>query len=111
MVVKYNSPTPTFWNCIGIAIAILSVGASWNISRTKVLEIELAHYKLKTGSAISKVQRVSQTLEQVSEKNQLNKTSRKMIDEELQQSNKILEKAQADIDSSTGELIEEEYKK
>lgn len=47
-----SAPTPMFWNCVGFAIAVLSIGASWSISRAKILELEMAEYKLKTGSAV-----------------------------------------------------------
>ena len=105
-----NSPTPCFWNCIGIAIAILSIGGSINISRTKTLEIEMAQYKLKTGRAISKVQKVSDTLEEVTNAGVIATPKRQEIEKALSQSNQILESAQDEIERETDNLVETNIK-
>ena len=43
-------PTTLFWNCIGIAIAVISVGMSWSVAQTSAFELELAQYKLRTSA-------------------------------------------------------------
>ena len=106
-----NSPTPCFWNCIGIAIAILSIGGSINISRTKTLEIEMAQYKLKTGSAISKVQKVSDALEKSADNSAIAPQQKKEIEQQLSESNEILEQAVEQIDRETKQLIDKEVEK
>ncbi|MCC0179882.1 hypothetical protein I4641_23375 [Waterburya agarophytonicola K14] len=111
MVRLNSSPTPCFWNCIGIAIAILSVGGAINISRTKTLEIELAQYKLKTSNAISKVQKVSNTLEKVSNTSPIATPKRREIEQQLSESNEILERAFEEIDQDTKQLIDTELEK
>ena len=99
-------PTPMFWNCVGLAIAIISIGTSWNISRTKTFELELAEYRLKTGSALNKVQKASDALEQSAKKLPLATQERVEIQQQLQQSNEIIERAEADIEKETDLLIE-----
>jgi hypothetical protein len=68
MVNRTNTPTVMFWNCLGIAITIFSLGASWSISQAKIYELQAAQYKLQVGSAISKVQKVSDELEKSAER-------------------------------------------
>lgn len=105
MVWLNSSPTPCFWNCVGVGLTILSVGVSINISRTKTLEIELAQYKLKTGSAISKVREVTSDLEEVTQSTSIEDPRLKAIEQELSESNLILEQAEAEIERETDKLI------
>ncbi len=104
-------PTPCFWNCLGIAIAILSIGTSWNISRTKVFEMELAEYKLKTGSALSKVQKANDLTAENIETLPPTSPQRIEAEQDLQTSNKLLKEAEAQIQQETRELIEPAAKK
>ena len=62
-----NTPTPCFWNCTGIAISIVSVGVSWSLIRATNYKLEAANHKLEVSTAVSKVKRVSDTLNQSAE--------------------------------------------
>lgn len=97
MVRVNNSPTATFWNCVGMALVIMSLGMSWNLSKTKQFEIELASYKLKTGSAIADVQQVSDTLERSVDLLPLNNPKRQEFKRQLDRSDAKLEAATDDI--------------
>jgi hypothetical protein len=92
-----SSPTGTFWNCVGMALVIMSLGMSWNLSKTKQFEIELASYKLKTGSAIADVQKVSDTLERSVDELPLNNPKRQEFKRQLNQSEQELEAVASDI--------------
>lgn len=97
MVRVNSSPTGTFWNCVGMALVIMSLGMSWNLSKTKQFEIELASYKLKTGDAIADVQKVSDTLERSVDLLPLNNPKRQEFKRQLDQSEQELEAAKDDI--------------
>ncbi|MBW4535185.1 MAG: hypothetical protein KME09_14720 [Pleurocapsa minor HA4230-MV1] len=97
MVRVNSSPTGTFWNCVGIALVIMSLGMSWNLSKTKEFELELASYKLKTGNAIADVQKVSDTLERSVDLLPLNNPKRQEFKRQLDQSEQKLEAAADDI--------------
>lgn len=97
MVRVNNSPTGTFWNCVGMALVIMSLGMSWNLSKTKQFEIELASYKLKTGDAIADVQKVSDTLERSVDLLPLNNPKRQEFKRQLDQSEQKLEAAADNI--------------
>ena len=103
MVRANNSPTGTFWNCVGMALVIMSLGISWNLSKTKQFEIELASYKLKTGSAIADVQQVSDTLERSVENLPIANPKRQEFKRQLDQSNAMLEAAADDVFEATPE--------
>ncbi len=64
---RNSTPTPCFWNCTGIAIAIVSVGVSWSLIRASNYKLEAANHKLEVSTAVSKVKKVSDTLNQSAE--------------------------------------------
>ena len=99
--------TPCFWNCTGIGIAILSIGISVNISRTKSLEFQLAQYKLKTTNVISNVRHVSSELEAVADDVPLKAEVKRALKKELQQSNQILDRADKELDRESDKLQEQ----
>ena len=61
---KNSAPTPCFWNCTGIAIAIVSVGVSWSLIRASNYKLEAANHKVEVSRAVNKVKKVSDTLNQ-----------------------------------------------
>jgi hypothetical protein len=75
----------------------MSLGMSWNLSKTKEFELELASYKLKTGNAIADVQKVSDTLERSVDLLPLNNPKRQEFKRQLDQSEQKLEAAADDI--------------
>lgn len=101
-----GAPTSMFWNFVGFAIATLSVGMSWSIIQTKVFELEVAQYKLKTGSAIHKVQKVSNTLEQAATTLPLPSKQKKRIKQLTNESTAVIENAQTVIEQEVKQLIE-----
>lgn len=105
-MVNRSTPTSMFWNCVGISLMVLSFGMSWAITRTKVFELELAQYKLRTGNAISKIQEVSDTLEKSAETLPIAPKQKQALQEQLAQGNAVIEKAQGEVNSEVELLIE-----
>lgn len=102
--VNNSAPTSIFWNCVGMALVIMSVGMSWNLSKTKEFELELASYKFKTGSAIAEVQKVSDILERnVVDSLPITNPKRQEFKRQLNQSNLKLEAVASDIFEVTPE--------
>ena len=64
---KSPTPTPCFWNCTGIAIAIVSVGVSWSLIRASNYKLEAANHKVEVSRAVEKVKKVSSTLTESAE--------------------------------------------
>ncbi len=65
--VRSSTPTPCFWNCTGIAIAIVSVGVSWSLIRASNYKLEAANHKVEVSRAVEKVKKVSSTLTESAE--------------------------------------------
>lgn len=105
---RSSAPTSMFWNFVGFAIATLSVGMSWSIIQTKVFELEVAQYKLKTGSAINKVQKVSNTLDAAAQTLPIAPKQKKRIRQLTSESRAVIEKAEAQIEQEVKQLIEVE---
>lgn len=111
MVRRSIYPTPLFWNFLGFAIAVLSVGASWSISQAKVYQLELAEYKLAVGGALNKVQKVSNTLEQSAERLPIANGARAEIKQQIEESNAVIEQAVAEVEQEIEELTDEKIEK
>jgi hypothetical protein len=101
-----NQPTAIFWNCVGISLVVLSVGMSWAITRTKVFELELAQYKLRTGNALTKVQKVSDTLEQSAKTLPIGSKKKQEIQKQLAESSAVIDEASSEVYDEVKELIE-----
>lgn len=93
-----SQPTTLFWNCVGLAIVVMAVGMSWSITRTSAFELELAQYKLRTGTALTKVQKVSDTLETTANQLPIGAKKKEQIIEQLDQTNKVLEQATNEVE-------------
>lgn len=88
-----GQPTTLFWNCVGIAIAFLSVGMSWSVAQTSAFELELAQYKLRTGTALYQVQKASDTLKTTTKELPIKPQKKQQIVKQLDRSNQVIEQA------------------
>jgi hypothetical protein len=98
-------PTNIFWNCVGISLVVISVGMAWAITRTKVFELELAQYKLRTGNALTKVQKVSDTLEQSAKTLPIAQSKKQEIQEQLAESSAVISEASSEVNSEVELLV------
>ena len=94
-----NTPTPCFWNCTGIAVAILSLGVSWSLIRASNYKLEAANHKLEVSTAVSKVKKVSDSLNQSAEL--LPEMKKQEIKEQL-------EVAETELIKTTKEILTDE---
>lgn len=101
-----NQPTAIFWNCVGISLVVLSVGMSWAITRTKVFELELAQYKLRTGNALTKVQKVSDTLATSAKTLPIAPKKKQEIQKQLDSASAVIEQASSEVNSEVELLVE-----
>ena len=94
------SPTPWFWNFVGGAAVIMSVGFSYSIIRGSNFKVEAANHKLEINSAIERVkQEVSVTLESSAER--VSKKEQKKINNQLKQVDQSLSQVQSAILADT----------
>ena len=100
MVNRNAPPTNYFWNCLGSALFVASIGLSISVARTETLELELARYKLKTGSALNKVQQVSEELEQASESLPIGIHEKQEIKQKIRDADRVLVEAENQIEQS-----------
>ena len=96
---RTSTPTPCFWNCTGMVIAIVSLGVSWSLIRATNYKLEAANHKLEVSTAVSKVKRVSDTLNQSAEL--LPETKKQEIKEKL-------EVAELELLETTKEILTDE---
>jgi hypothetical protein len=94
-----GQPTTLFWNCVGLAIVVMAFGMSWSITQTSAFELELAQYKLRTGTALTKVQKVSDTLETTANQLPITAQKKEQIIEQLDQSNEVIEQATSEVEN------------
>lgn len=80
-----NSPTVMFWNFVGLAIAILSVGVSWSLLQASSYKLEAANQKLEVNTAVKKVQKVSDTLEESVESLPIAEPKKQQLKQQLEQ--------------------------
>jgi hypothetical protein len=106
MVNRSNSPTEMFWNCVGISLVVISFGMSWTITRTKVFELELSQYKLRTGDALTKVQKVSDQIERSAKTLPIELGKKQALEKQLAESNAVIEEATDEVESEVKLLIE-----
>jgi hypothetical protein len=106
MVNRTNTPTVMFWNCLGIAIAIFSLGASWSISQAKIYELQAAQYKLQVGNAISKVQKVSDELEKSAERLPITPKNKADFQQQINENNAVIEQAKDEINQTVDSQLE-----
>lgn len=92
---RSHAPTPCFWNCTGIAIAIASVGFSWSLIRASNYKLEAANHKLEVTTAVERVKKVSDTLSQSAER--LPEFEREEVKFKLNQASEQLTKTQMEI--------------
>jgi hypothetical protein len=100
-----NTPTVMFWNCLGIASAIFSLGASWSISQAKIYELEAVQYKLQVGSALDQVQKVSDDLSKSAECLPIAAKTKADLQQRLNENNAVIESAQDEINQTIGDSI------
>lgn len=98
---RNNVPTPWFWNCTGLAIAIASIGFSWSLIRANNYKLEAVNHKLEVNTAVERVKKVSDTLTESVER--LPKFEQEKIKQKLNQASEQLTKTQMEI------LINEDY--
>ena len=96
---RNNTPTPCFWNCTGIAIAIVSVGVSWSLIRASNYKLEAANHKVEVYRAVDKVKKVSDTLNQSAEL--LPEVQKREIKQKL-------ETAQTELELTTKDILSNE---
>jgi hypothetical protein len=94
-----QQPTAIFWNCVGISLVVVSIGMSWAITRTKVFELELAQYKLRTGNALSEIQQVSDTLETTANQLPITAQKKEQIIKQLDLTNEVIEQATSEVEN------------
>lgn len=107
-MVNKNAPTAYFWNCLGSALFVGSIGVAISVARTETLSLELARYKLKTGSALDTVQQVSDTLEATTKQLPIAAKEKRKIQRQLDESNAVIDRAEAEIERGVTQLSVEE---
>ncbi len=110
-MVNRSSPTVVFWNCLGIAIAILAIGTSYSLSQAKVYQLELAQYKLQVGTSLVKVQEASNALEQAAQNLPIAPQHLADIERLTTESNVIINSAEQRINEQIKPLVEAEIAK
>lgn len=110
-MVRHSTPTGYFWNCLGSALFVAAIGVSISVARTEALSLELARYKLKTGLAIDRVQKVSNTLEETTKTLPIAPHQKQAIQEQLDNSNAQIEQAEQEIERVGAQLTETNLQK
>ena len=106
-MVNRNSPTSFFWNCLGAALFVSSIGVAISVARTETLSLELARYKLQTGSAIERVQKVSESLEETTKTLPIPQRQKQEIQQQLDKSKEVIDRAEATLERNVSKQLNE----
>lgn len=94
MVNRNAAPTPCFWNFAGLALFIFALGLSISMARTEALELEIARYKLKTGVALTKVQKATESVP--------------IATQAKQEIDRVIDEAEQEVDEKVSKLENED---
>ena len=107
-MVRQSTPTGFFWNCLGCSLVLASLGIAISVARTEALELEVARYKLKTGSALNKVQKASEELEESAKSLPIDNGTKQDIQKKIEQADRALDEAENEIEQKVLKLNTEE---
>lgn len=107
-MVNRSTPTSFFWNCLGCCLVLASLGVSISVARTEALELEVARYKLKTGSALNKVQKASDKLEETALTLPIDNGTKQAIQKKIEQADRAIIEAENEIEQKVLKLNTEE---
>lgn len=95
---RHASPTGFFWNCLGCALVVGSLGVAISVAKTETLQLELARYKLKTGTALNKVQKASQQLSESTESLPIDRATKNELKQNIKNADRALIEAENQIE-------------
>ena len=105
---RHETPTGFFWNCLGSALFVSSIGIAISVARTETLQLEVARYKLKTGTALNKVQQASEKLEESTEALPIDSQSKQEIRQKIRDADRALIEAENQIQQEVEILNEDD---
>lgn len=89
-MVRRTTPTDVFWNFIGLAIFILSIGVAWSLIRASTYKLETANHKLEVNSAANRVKEVSDKINREVEALPIPSPVKAQFQQELEQADEKL---------------------
>lgn len=93
---QYEIPSLA-WIFTSFGFMCFLIGSGWSISRAKVYELELAQYKLAVGTALSKVEQVSTTLDDAAQRAALAPAQKEKIARLTDKSEAVIEQVKSEI--------------
>ena len=90
-----GSPTPCFWNCIGIGFVFITFGLACSLVGASSYKLETASHKLEVNMAVERVKKVSDTLAESVER--LPITEKVILERELVKASEALLQTQKEI--------------
>jgi len=97
MINKLVGPTPLFWNCVGVAIVILSTGMTYQFTQAESFELQIAEYRLRNGQAIDRALDANKQTKQTVEQLPIAKAKKQELLEPLIESEAVLEQTEDEI--------------
>lgn len=97
-MVNRNAPTSYFWNCLGSSLFVTAIGVAISVARTEALSLEVARYKLKTGTAITEIIQVANELEQTANTLPIAPRQKQKIIQQLDRGQATIERANSEIE-------------
>ena len=85
-----------------------SIGVAISVARTETLQLELARYKLKTGTALNKVQEASKELETSTKALPIDRGSKRNIEQKIRDADRALVEAENELERELEILQPEE---
>ena len=90
-----GSPTPCFWNCVGIGFVFITFGLACSLVGASSYKLETASHKLEVNMAVERVKKVSDTLAESVER--LPTTEKVLLEQELIKASEALLQTQKEI--------------
>lgn len=105
MVRRSIYPPAFAWDVLSLGLAIFLGCSGISIVRTDNYKIEHQQFKLEVGEAISKVRKVSDTLERTAETSAIADHEKYRIQQLTDKSTAVLEQVESEIEQETEKLI------
>ena len=104
---KYKlSPTPRFWDCLGVALVFLAGSVAWSLIKSEGYKMGTASHQIEVYRKIERAKKVNQETVEKVRKAPMNPKAKKETLRQLEESQGLLEETSEDLIESQSELLE-----
>lgn len=105
---RYRStPTPWFWNCLGIALVVISIGIAWSFIQSVGYKVGTANHYLEVNRKLEEAKRVNSDIANDVKRSPIDTPTKLRTLRKLKKSQDLLEETSTEINQNQQELLDE----